>query len=42
MKRVLIVTHGGFIGEFMNVVRALLVKPAIYANNARNTAMYIV
>ena len=26
----------------MNVVRALMAKPAVYANNARNTAMYIV
>ena len=42
MKRVLVVTHGGFIGEFMNVVRSLFAKPAIYANNARNTAMYVV
>jgi len=41
-KKVLIVTHGGFIGEFMNVVRSFQGKPAIYSNNAKNTAMFIV
>ena len=42
IKRILVVTHGGFIGEFMNVVRRLMGKPPVYSNNAKNTAMYIV
>ena len=42
MKTVLVVTHGGFIGEFLNVVRKLSGRPAVYNNSAKNTAMYIV
>ena len=36
------VTHGGFIGEFLNVVRKLSGRAAVYNNSAKNTAMYII
>ena len=38
----MVVTHGGFIGEFFNVVRKLAGRQAVYNNSAKNTAMYIV
>ena len=41
-KKLLIVTHGGFIGEFLNVVRKLAGRQPIYNNSAKNTAMYII
>ena len=41
-KRVLVVTHGGFIGEFQNVVRLFSGRNPVYANNAKNTAMFII
>ena len=40
-KKLLIVTHGGFIGEFLNVVRKLSGRQPVYNNSAKNTAMYI-
>jgi len=40
--RVLTVTHGGFIGEFLNVVKLLEGKQPVYDNSAKNTAMFIV
>lgn len=42
MPKILVVTHGGFIMEFMNVVRSLRGKAPILNNNARNTAVYVV
>lgn len=41
-KQILVVTHGGWIGEFLNVVRKLGGRQAIYNNSAKNTAMYII
>ena len=40
--KVLTVTHGGFIGEFLNCVKLLEGKQAVYDNSAKNTAMFIV
>lgn len=40
--RILVVTHGGFIMEFMNVVRSLSGKAPIMNNNARNTSVYLI
>ena len=42
LYRILMVTHGGFIGEFLNVVRKCQGKPPIYNNNAKNCAIYCV
>ena len=40
--RVLMVAHGGFIGEFFNVVRKYQGKPPIYNNSAKNCAIFCV
>ena len=41
-SQVLVVTHGGFIGEFQNVCRKLEGRQPVYNNSAKNTAMYII
>ena len=41
-KRLLMVTHGGFIGEFFNVLRKYQGKPPVYKNDAKNCAMFII
>lgn len=41
-KRILVVTHGGFIMEFMNAVRVMDGKQPIENNSARNTSIYII
>ena len=38
----LTVTHGGFIGEFLNVVKLLEGRQPVYDNSAKNTAMFII
>ena len=38
----LVVTHGGFIGEFLNVCRKLAGRQPVYNNSAKNTAMYVI
>ena len=40
LTRILIVTHGGFIGEFLNVIRKYQGKGPVYNNSAKNCAMY--
>lgn len=40
--RLLMVTSGGFIGEFFNVIRKYQGKPPIYNNSAKNCALFIV
>ena len=40
--RILVVTHGGFIMEFMNVVRNLQGMAPIYNNSSKNTSITIV
>jgi broad specificity phosphatase PhoE len=40
-QRILIVSHGGFIMEFLNVVRGIAGKPPVYANVSKNTAVYV-
>ena len=37
----LVVTHGGFIMEFFNVVKSMVGKPIDNKNEAKNTAIYI-
>jgi broad specificity phosphatase PhoE len=41
MPRVLVVSHGGWIMEFMNVVRSLRGQPPKHANVSKNTALYV-
>lgn len=41
MPRILIVAHGGWIMEFMNVVRSLRGQPSVHANVSKNTALYV-
>ena len=41
-SKVLVVTHGGFIGEFQNVCRKFAGRQPIYNNSAKNTAMFII
>mmetsp|Transcript_11278 Transcript_11278/g.13302 ORF Transcript_11278/g.13302 Transcript_11278/m.13302 type:complete len:93 (-) Transcript_11278:490-768(-) len=40
--KVLTVTHGGFIGEFLNCIKMLEGRQPVYDNSAKNTAMFIV
>ena len=40
--KILVVTHGGFIMEFLNAVRAMMSKTPIFNNNAKNTAIYVI
>ena len=35
-------THGGFIGEFLNVLKTLEGRQPVYDNSAKNTAMFII
>eukprot|EP00347_Sterkiella_histriomuscorum_P004203 403361353 len=42
LKKLLVITHGGFIMEFMNAVRLLQGKQPIENNSARNTSIYII
>ena len=39
--KVLVVTHGGWIGEFNNVVKVLSGRQPTYTNNAKNCALYV-
>ena len=39
--KVLIVSHGGWIMEFINVIRELKGQPPLYSNKSKNTAVYI-
>ena len=41
MKRILIVSHGGWIMEFINVIREIKGQAPVYANKSKNTAIYI-
>lgn len=40
--RVLLVSHGGWIMEFLNVLRELKGQRAVYANKSQNTAVYVI
>ena len=40
--KVLTVTHGGWIGEFLNAVKILEGRQPVYDNSAKNTAMFII
>lgn len=41
LTKILIVTHGGWIMELINVIRELKGQPPVYANKSKNTAVYI-
>ena len=41
-NKILVITHGGFIMEFMNVVRSFHSKPPLYNNSAKNTAIFVI
>lgn len=40
--KVLVVSHGGWIMEFMNVLREYQRKEPVYSNISKNTALYII
>lgn len=40
-KKVLVVSHGGWIMEFINVIREIRGQAPVYANKSKNTAIYI-
>lgn len=40
--RVLVVTHGGWIMEFLNVIRKLKGSPPVFANNTQNTSLTVI
>jgi broad specificity phosphatase PhoE len=40
-KRILVVTHGGYIMEFYNVVKQIHGQKVTNSNNAKNCAVYI-
>lgn len=40
-KKILIVSHGGWIMEFINVIREIKGQAPVYANKSKNTAIYI-
>ena len=39
--KILVVSHGGWIMEFVNVIRELKGQAPVYANKSQNTAVYI-
>ncbi|OMJ88121.1 hypothetical protein SteCoe_10023 [Stentor coeruleus] len=39
--RILIVSHGGWIMEFINVIREIKGQIPVYANKSKNTAVYV-
>ena len=41
-RKILAVSHGGFIMEFMNVIRSLKGSAPLYNNSAKNTSVYII
>ncbi|CDW81697.1 phosphoglycerate mutase family protein [Stylonychia lemnae] len=41
-NKILVITHGGFIMEFLNAVRVMQSKSPIFNNNAKNTAIYVI
>ena len=38
----LVVTHGGFIMEYLNAVRLMSGRQPLFNNNARNTALFVI
>jgi broad specificity phosphatase PhoE len=40
-KKVLVVSHGGWIMEFINVIREIKGQAPVYANKSKNTAVYV-
>ena len=42
VSRILMITHGGFIMEFLNVVRSMKEEPLYFNNDSRNTALYVI
>ncbi|CAG9322408.1 unnamed protein product [Blepharisma stoltei] len=39
--KILVVSHGGWIMEFLNVIKQLKGQPPVYANISKNTALYV-
>ena len=38
---ILVVSHGGWIMEFLNVIRETKRQPPLYQNKSKNTALYM-
>ena len=41
-RKVLVVSHGGWIMELLNVIRELKGQKPVYANRSQNTAVYVI